>query len=176
VKLSRILTLALSGALLALGGVAVRADQEATCPVSGHKVTVTDKTVSLTVNGQKQYFCCADCPTAFVKNPSKYVKGEMRCPVMTGNKVDLAKSPRLVVNDNLFFTCCAGCPNEITTNPQKYIKETRDPVSGETFQVGENVPQSLYKGVHYIFSNDANKKAFDADPGKYANKLLSTAG
>src|SRR6266851_5603714 len=100
-KLSHILTLALSGALLTLGGVAVRADQESTCPVSGHKVTVTDKTVSLTVNGQKQYFCCADCPAAFVKNPSKYVKGEVRCPVMTSNKVDLAKSPRVVVNDNL---------------------------------------------------------------------------
>jgi len=175
-KLSHILTLALIGALLSLGGVAVRADQEATCPVSGHKVTVTDKTVSLTVNGQKQYFCCADCPAAFVKNPSKYVKGEMRCPVMTSNKVDLAKSPRLVVNDNLFFTCCGGCPNAIASNPQKYIKETRDPVSGQTFQLGEKMPHSLYKGVHYFFSSAENKKTFDADPDKYSNKLLSKAG
>jgi YHS domain-containing protein len=171
-----ILALVTSGALLALGGVAVRADQEATCPVTGHKIAVTDKTMSLTVNGQKQYFCCADCPTAFVKNPDKYLKGAVYCPVMTTNKVDLAKSPRVVLNDNLFYVCCGGCPNAITSQPQKYVKETRDPVSGETFQVSETVPQSQYKGVHYLFSNHETKKKFDANPDKYANKLLSTAG
>jgi len=174
-KLPHILTLAAGVALLMMGGVAARAAQEATCPVSGHKVTVTDQTVSLTVNGEKQYFCCADCPKAFVKNPGKYLKGEMYCPVMTGNTVDLAKSPRLAVNDNLFFTCCGGCPNQIVSNPQKYIKETRDPVSGQTFQLGEKMPHSLYKGVHYFFSSAENKKTFDADPDKYSNKLLSTA-
>src|SRR6266571_2425312 len=126
-KLPHILTLAAGVALLMMGGVAARAAQEATCPVSGHKVTVTDQTVSLTVNGEKQYFCCG------------------------------------------------GCPNQIVSNPQKYIKETRDPVSGQTFQLGEKMPHSLYKGVHYFFSSAENKKTFDADPDKYSNKLLSTA-
>lgn len=175
-KRSLILALAVNGAALALGGIVVHASQEATCPVTGQKVTLTGKTQSLTVNGQKQYFCCADCPAAFVKNPAKYLKGETYCPVMTRNKVDLAKAPRVAINDNLFFTCCGGCPNEITSHPQKYLKETHDPVSGAAFQVGDNLPQSLYKGVHYLFANEETKKTFDANPGKYANKLLSTTG
>lgn len=175
-KLTQWLAVAASGAALALGGVAVHADQQATCPVTGQKFAVTDKTMSLTVNGQKQYFCCADCPAAFVKNPGKYLKGDTFCPVMTSNKVNLAKGPRVAINDNLFFTCCGGCPDEITNHPQKYVKETRDPVTGAPFQVGETVPQSFYRGVHYLFASDENKKTFDADPGKYANKLLSTAG
>ena len=132
--------------------------------------------MTLTVNGQKESFCCGNCPTAFVKDPGKYVKGEMYCPVMTGNKVDASKAPRVAVNDNLFLTCCGGCPTAITNNLSKYVKETKDPVSGEAFKVSENTPQSLYKGVHYIFANDANKKTFDADPDKYSNKLLSTTG
>jgi YHS domain-containing protein len=169
------LALAASAALLVLGG-GVRADQEATCPVSGHKLTVTDKTTTLTVNGQKQYFCCADCPKEFVKNPAKYLKDGMTCPVMTSNKVNPASSPRVAVNDNLFFVCCGGCPNAIVNNPQKYIKETHDPVSGQAFQVSENSPHSLYKGVHYLFSSEDSKKAFDANPDKYANKLLSKEG
>jgi YHS domain-containing protein len=175
-KLTYVLSLAASAAMLALGGGAVRADQEATCPVSGHKIAVTDKTTSLTVNGQKQYFCCADCPKEFVKNPGNYLKGAMTCPVMTSNKVNPASSPRVAINDNLFFVCCGGCPNAIVSSPQKYIKETRDPVSGDTFQVSENSPRSDYKGVHYLFSSEENKKAFDADPGKYSNKLLSKEG
>ena len=100
----------------------------------------------------------------------------LTCAVMTGNKVDASKAPRVAVNDNLFLTCCGGCPTAITNNLSKYVKETKDPVSGEAFKVSENMRQSLYKGVHYIFANDANKKTFDADPDKYSNKLLSTTG
>jgi YHS domain-containing protein len=100
----------------------------------------------------------------------------MTCPVMTSNKVNPASSARVAVNDNLFFVCCGGCPNAIVNNPQKYIKETRDPVSGQTFQVSENTPHSLYKGVHYLFSSEDSKKAFDANPDKYSNKLLTKEG
>jgi YHS domain-containing protein len=94
---------------------------------------------------------------------------------MTGNKVDLAKAPRVAVNDNLLFVCCGGCPNAITSNLSKYVKETKDPVTGSTFKVSENPPHSMYKGVHYIFSSEENKKVFDANPDKYSNKLLSKA-
>lgn len=175
-KLSSVVTLAVAGAVLALGGIVGAADKEATCPVSGHKFAVTDKTVTLTVNGQKEAFCCGDCPAAFAKDPGKYLKSTMYCPVMTSNKVDLAKSPRVAVNDNLFVVCCGGCPGQITNNLSKYVKETKDPVSGDSFKVSENTPHSLYKGVHYLFSTDASKKTFDADPDKYSNKLLTKAG
>jgi len=175
-KLSHFITIAATGAVLALAGIVAAEDKEATCPVSGHKFAVTDKTVTLTVNGQKEEFCCGNCPTAFVKDPGKFVKGDLYCPVMTGNKVDAAKAQRVAVNDNLFLTCCGGCPSQITNNLSKYVKETKDPVSGETFKVSENPQHSMYKGVHYLFSSEANKKSFDADPEKYSNKLLSKAG
>jgi YHS domain-containing protein len=175
-KLSYIMPLAVVGAALALGGIVAADDKEATCPVSGHKFAITDKTVTLTVNGQKEAFCCGDCPTAFVKDPAKYVKGDMYCPVMTGNKVDASKSPRVAVNDNLFVVCCGGCPSQITHNLAKYLKETKDPVSGQAFKVSDTAPQSSYKGVLYVFASDESKKTFDASPDKYSNKLLSKAG
>ena len=48
--------------------------------------------------------------------------------------------------------------------------------SDSSFKVSENPQHSMYKGVHYLFSSEANKKSFDADPEKYSNKLLSKAG
>jgi YHS domain-containing protein len=175
VKLHHVAILVVSSGLLALGGVAARADTEATCPVSGHKVAVTDKTVTLTVNGQKEYFCCANCPAAFVKDPAKYVKADMTCPVMKSNKVNLTSGPRVAINDQLLVTCCGGCPNAITAHPSKFITELRDPVSGKTFKLADDSPHSMYKGVHYYFANEEDKKAFDANSDKYANKLLSKA-
>jgi YHS domain-containing protein len=172
-KLSSVLALVATGVVLAAGGIVVADDKEATCPVSGHKFAITDKTVTLTVNGQKESFCCGNCPTAFVKDPGKYVKGDLYCPVMTGNKVDPSKSPRVAVNNNLFFVCCGGCPSAIANNLSKYVKETKDPVSGEGFKVSENTPHSMYRGVHYLFASDENKKTFDTNPEKYSNKLLS---
>lgn len=177
-KLHHVAILLASGGLLALGAVAVtadKADQEATCPVSGHKVKVTDKTVTLTVNGQKQVFCCANCPTAFVKDPAKYMKTEVMCPVMKSNKVNLASGPRVAINDQLLVTCCGGCPSAILANPAKFVTELRDPVNGKTFKLTSNAPHSMYKGVHYYFASDDDKKMFDADSEKYSNKLLSTA-
>jgi YHS domain-containing protein len=161
------------GCVLVLGGVAVRADHQATCPVSGKSFSTNDKTVTLTVNGQKQEFCCGGCPTAFVKEPAKYVKTEITCPVMKGGKVNLTTAPRLAVNEDLFLMCCGGCSGQITKNVAKYVKETRDPVTRETFKPGETIYHSEYMGVHYIFANEENKKKFDADSAKYANKLLS---
>jgi YHS domain-containing protein len=174
VKLFDVTTLVVTGALLTLGAAAVRAeDKEATCPVSGHKVAVTDKTASLTVNGEKAYFCCANCPTEFAKEPAKYIKTQMTCPVMKGNKVNLATAPRVAINDNLLFTCCGGCPAAIEKNPAKYVTELRDPVSSTSFKLADNAPHSMYKGVHYFFSTEENKKMFDAEPDKYSNKALS---
>jgi YHS domain-containing protein len=176
VKLFHVASLAVGAALLTVGLSGVRAeDKEAVCPVSGHKVAVTDKTASLTVNGEKEYFCCANCPTAFAKEPAKYIKTTMNCPVMKGNKVNLATAQRVAINDNLLFTCCGGCPAAIEKSPAKFVTELRDPVSNTTFKLADNAPHSMYKGVHYFFVSDENKKTFDADPEKYSNKWLSKA-
>jgi YHS domain-containing protein len=177
VKLLPVATLAVSGALLVIGALGLRAEdvKEATCPVSGKAFAVTDKTVTLTVNGEKQSFCCGNCPTAFAKEPAKYIKTAMNCPVMKTQKVNLTTAPRVAINDNLFLTCCGGCPGAIEKTPTKFVKELRDPVSGSMFTLAEKSPHSMFKGVHYFFASDEDKKTFDADPEKYSNKALSKA-
>ena len=67
-KLSSMVTLVVTGASLALVGIVVADDKEATCPVSGHKFAVTDKSVSLTVNGQTNSFIVIS--PQFTYNPS----------------------------------------------------------------------------------------------------------
>ncbi|MDA8132855.1 MAG: heavy metal-binding domain-containing protein [Elusimicrobia bacterium] len=42
------------------------------CPVSGEKLTVTEKTVSASYKGRIYYFCCPGCDKKFVNNPEKY--------------------------------------------------------------------------------------------------------
>jgi YHS domain-containing protein len=177
VKLLHVATLAVSGALLTAGALGLRAEdtKEATCPVSGKAVAVNDKTVTLTVNGEKQSFCCGNCQAAFAKEPAKFIKTAMTCPVMKGGKVNPTTAPRVAINDNLFLTCCGGCPAAIEKTPTKYVKELRDPVSGSMFTLAEKAPHSMHKGVHYFFASEENKKAFDADPDKYSNKALSKA-
>ncbi len=44
---------------------------QTTCPVQGNKI---DKKVHTDYNGQRVYFCCADCIDQFKQNPEKYLK------------------------------------------------------------------------------------------------------
>jgi YHS domain-containing protein len=177
VKLVYVATVAAAATLLAGGLNSLRAEdvKEATCPVSGQKIAVTDKTNTLTVNGEKQYFCCGNCPAAFVKEPAKYVKTSLNCPVMKTQKVNLATGPRVAINDNLLVTCCGGCPGAIEKEPSKFVTELRDPVSNSMFKLTASSPHSMHKSVHYFFSSEESKKTFDAEPDKYANKYLSKA-
>src|SRR5688500_12820991 len=96
VKLLHGATRAVGAALLAGGARDLRAEdtKEATCPVSGKAVAVNDKTVTLTINGEKQSFCCGNCQAAFAKEPAKFIKTAMTCPVMKGGKVNPASAPR----------------------------------------------------------------------------------
>ena len=42
-----------------------------------------------------------------------------------------------------------------------------DPVNGKEVTVADKTPMSEYMKKFYYFENDANKKAFDAEPTKY---------
>lgn len=50
------------------------AGKEASCPVTGEKVTVSTNTVSALYKGATYYFCCPGCDKAFMASPEKYVK------------------------------------------------------------------------------------------------------
>jgi YHS domain-containing protein len=47
---------------------------DATCPVSGEKFKVKEKTVQVVYNGKRYAFCCPECIGDFNKNPAKYAK------------------------------------------------------------------------------------------------------
>lgn len=51
--------------------------KEASCPVTGEKLTVSTDTVSALYKGATYYFCCAGCDKAFMANPEKYARKEV---------------------------------------------------------------------------------------------------
>ncbi len=44
------------------------------CPVLGTKFNVSNVTQASDYKGKTYYFCCAECPGEFKKNPDKYAK------------------------------------------------------------------------------------------------------
>lgn len=48
--------------------------KEATCPVSGEKFKVTEKTPFSTYKGTNYYFCCPGCKPKFDAEPEKFIK------------------------------------------------------------------------------------------------------
>jgi YHS domain-containing protein len=53
---------------------APKADQLATCPVSGEKLGEMGKAVTFTYQDQEVKLCCKGCKKDFDKNPEKYIK------------------------------------------------------------------------------------------------------
>ncbi len=161
-----------AGAALALAGslTAVRAEdpKKAKCVVSGQEINVTDKTPTITVNGEKQYFCCNNCPKAFAANPEKYIKAAGNCPVNKAGAAKVEAKERVVLNNNLFYFCCGGCPGAFAKEPAKFVKELKDPVSGKAFAVKADSPHASYKGSHFLFASAETKAEFEKDPAKYA--------
>src|SRR5207253_2909295 len=124
--------------------------KEFTCPVTGNTFKVTKDTQYATVNEQPVYFCCANCPAAFAKEPEKYLAKVhvADCPVMAGNPVTATRELRALVNDDYYYFCCNGCPGDFARQPEQFITiELRDPVSNERFRVKAGQPRLKYKEV-----------------------------
>jgi YHS domain-containing protein len=110
---------------------ALAAEQTA-CPVSGETI---DKATSPDVDweGQRIYFCCANCPPRFKANPEKYFmllaeagveleNVQTACPVSgeelggeMGDPVTVAHRGRTV------RLCCAMCRPKLEKDPAKYL-------------------------------------------------------
>ena len=128
-------TLALAG-LLSSAALAADAEKkegkpQEVCPISGKAI---NKAVFAEYDGKRVYFCCADCPAEFVKDPAKYVKKledagvvlekvQTTCPVMD------AKIDKKVFTDyegKRIYFCCADCQAEFAKDPAKYLKKMAD--------------------------------------------------
>lgn len=164
------LLLALLGTTLlavSLSGAQGAPAQKAKCIVSGQEIEVSDKTAKSFVQGKPVYFCCDKCPTAFAKNPEKFVKNVGDCPVL-GTPVSEPKAvERVVINNGVWYLCCAGCTDQLGKTPA-VVKQLEDVVSHKMFKVTETSPRSDYKEQVYLFENAETKATFEKDPAKYA--------
>lgn len=168
-RFTHTLAVVAAGLLLAVSAPARADDAKQKCPVSGHEFTVTPKSPSVMVNGQKIAFCCAECPAAFRSNPEKYVADGGKCPV-AGSKAQVSRSSRIVINNNLYYTCCAGCPEQLKGNPAQFVKALPDPVSGKTFAPKSDSPREEVNGQIYLFADAATKAAFDKNKTAYVKE------
>ena len=162
------LVLAAGIAACLFGTGAATAADSVKCPVSGKEVTVTDKTPSVMVNGQKLSFCCDNCPKAFAADPEKYVKAAGNCPVNKSGAAKISKESRVALNNDLYYFCCGNCPKAFRADPSKFVKELKDPVTGKTFAPKADSPRAEAGGHLYLFAGTESKDAFEKDSAKYA--------
>lgn len=111
--------------------VDAKAETQTACPLSGKPI---DKEISASHDGKLVYFCCADCKTAFEKDPEKIISKleaegvqlemvhakQTLCPLM-GGKID--KLLYSVQDGKKVYFCCPMCKPKFEKDPAKYIEE-----------------------------------------------------
>ncbi len=115
---------------LGLAGAAEKKPQ-ATCPVSGKPV---DKSVYVDYQGQRIYFCCANCPKEFRKNPEKYfakfeAEGieleniQTACPVSGEKLGEHGEAASIRYKGRTVKFCCPACEKPFRAEPEKYLNQ-----------------------------------------------------
>jgi YHS domain-containing protein len=109
----------------------IDAKAQTACPLTGKPI---DKEVYADHDGKRVYFCCADCRSAFEKDPEKVISKleaegirlemvnvkQALCPVMGGR---INKKLYSVHEGKKVYFCCPMCKPKFEKNPAKYIKE-----------------------------------------------------
>lgn len=110
------------------------------CPVSGKPLGSMGDPVSVEVNQQKLYVCCAGCVNAIQSDPAKYVAGRPQiiittvtqgdaaaiaaqkvCPVMDESLGSMGTPVKVIIGDKPIYLCCKGCIKKIQAEPAKYL-------------------------------------------------------
>lgn len=149
------LVLALAFVMFIAFAAQMQAEEMVKCPVSGKEINKSEAKETYEYEGKTYYFCCANCKTAFVKNPEKYTgdddnmghmhaqqeeKGHevhmhgksedkakaVKCPVMGHEIKDLEKAPSYEYEGKTYYFCCPGCKEKFMKDPEKYIKKEED--------------------------------------------------
>ena len=133
--MAKVSGLVLGGAALALavGGVSAHPGHQHSkaagahgaaliCPVMKSPIKDRAKAPHVMVNNVPVYFCCADCPASFKKEPAKYLKSAVKDPV-TGKPFKVtAKTPKIEHGDTLFLFSSAQTQATFRQHPGKYVK------------------------------------------------------
>ena len=101
--LSLLALVALGASVVAQMGhhISKNAKHVITCPISGDKVDIDKATKAhlfADYKGNRYYFCCADCPPAFKKNPAKYA-GKPHMPIPSQHKPDELQHRMILVSN-----------------------------------------------------------------------------
>ena len=125
------LFVAASLVLLVAGAVALAAAGKAqtSCPVSGKAI---NKSVFVDHQGQRIYFCCADCPAAFKADPEKsYAQFQedgieleniqTTCPVSGEKLGEHGEATSVSYKGRTVKFCCAACEKSFAKDPEKYL-------------------------------------------------------
>jgi YHS domain-containing protein len=98
------------------------------CPITGKAI---NKDISVDYKGKRVYFCSADCPAVFNKDPDKYIKEmeakgitldklQTMCPVMGGK---ITKDSFADYKGQRVYFCCPMCPPEFKKDPEKFLQK-----------------------------------------------------
>lgn len=110
------------------------------CPVSGKPLGSMGAPVSVDVNGQRLFVCCAGCVGKVKANPARYAAGRPQitvtsatqadagliakqkvCPVMDEELGGMGTPIKVMVGDKPIFLCCKGCIKKVQAEPAKYL-------------------------------------------------------
>lgn len=141
------------------------------CPVSGKPLGSMGDPVSVDVNGQKLYVCCAGCVNAVKSDPAKYAAGRPQITVTTATQADAAAiaaqkvcpvmdeplggmgTPiKVMVGDKPIYLCCKGCIKKIQAEPAKYLAMVYG--SGNQASVPAGTEQ-VREGIFKVVADDA---------------------
>ncbi len=103
----------------------------------------------------------------------------LSCPVM-GSAIHGAGTNAYDYNGARFTMCCGGCDDQFKATPAKFLKQAAekkltvgvflyDPTTGIKVEPKKAKGSSDFGGLRYYFANAKAKKAFDAEPKKFAS-------
>ena len=109
----------------------------------------------------------------------------LRCP-NTHFAIKGAPAVRLSFAGSTFGTCCDVCPASFIEDPSEAVARATkfgktigsfryDPVSGMSIDGAAAPAYSDYHGIRYFFDREAEKKAFDAKPGRFVEDVKAEA-
>lgn len=102
----------------------------------------------------------------------------MSCAVM-GSPISGKGAGTFDYNGARYVMCCGGCPTPFKADPAKYVKQAAekkwtvgtflyDPTTGIKIDPKKAAGSSDFGGLRYFFASADAKKAFDAEPKKFA--------
>ena len=106
-------------------GAVTQMAAQAICPVSGRKLNLEGKPITVNVDGQTAFVCCSGCAKKEVNAEhwktvqANLAKAQGVCPVM-GKPVS-AKSKSTLVDGRRVFVCCPPCIAKIQKDPKTYL-------------------------------------------------------